>query len=107
MGGTNEGGRKAAKRNKELYGDDYYKKIGSAGGKASGTGGFAAGDEGRERARIAGRLGGAKSRRKASKYEFGGEMLTRKEIAKRLGVSLPTIIYRLRHHGNVFGIEEK
>ncbi len=40
MAGTKEGGAKAALRNKEKYGEDFYKNIGSTGGKASGTGGF-------------------------------------------------------------------
>lgn len=40
MAGTREGGAKTAKVNKERYGQDYYKRIGSIGGKASNTGGF-------------------------------------------------------------------
>jgi general stress protein YciG len=60
MAGTREGGRKAAAKNKELYGPDFYKEIGSRGGKNGRTGGFAAN---RELAREAGRIGGLKSRR--------------------------------------------
>lgn len=55
-----EGGKKAAKRNKELYGNDFYQKIGAMGGKKSRGGGFAANPE---LAREAGRKGGKKSRK--------------------------------------------
>ena len=41
MAGTLEGGRNAAKTNKEKYGSDFYAKIGSMGGKKGTTGGFA------------------------------------------------------------------
>ena len=40
MAGTKEGGIKASQRNKELYGKDFYAKIGSRGGKKGTTGGF-------------------------------------------------------------------
>ena len=64
MSGTPEGGAKAAKKMKELYGSDFYKTIGSKGGKLGHTGGFYAN---RELAREAGRIGGAKSKRGPSK----------------------------------------
>ncbi len=64
MAGTIIGGRKAAQRNKELYGSDFYQRIGTIGGrrgKADGTvKGFALDPE---RARRAGRVGGVISRR--------------------------------------------
>jgi hypothetical protein len=69
MAGTREGGKNAAARNKEKYGDDFYAKIGAMGGKAGRTGGFASSDigydglTGKERARIAGRKGGLIGRR--------------------------------------------
>lgn len=63
MAGTYEGGLAAAKTNKEIYGDDFYKRIGAKGGKNGRTGGFAAN---RELARRAGAIGGRKSRRGAS-----------------------------------------
>jgi hypothetical protein len=63
MAGTPDGGRKAATTNKKRYGRDFYKRIGSDGGRSGHTGGFAAGEEGRERARYYGSLGGRKSRR--------------------------------------------
>lgn len=43
---------------------DYYVKLGQVGGKLSKGGGFAAGDAGRERARVYGRIGGRISRRR-------------------------------------------
>lgn len=69
MGGTLEGGRKAAATNKKEYGEDFYRRIGKKGGQASKRGGFASdkvgkdGLTGRERARIAGYRGGRISRR--------------------------------------------
>ena len=65
MSGTKAGGIKAAKTNKELHGDDFYKKIGKKGGKVMGVmKGFAAN---RELASKAGRKGGLISRRGKSK----------------------------------------
>jgi general stress protein YciG len=60
MAGTKAGGEKAAKKNKELYGKDFYANIGARGGRKGRTGGFAAN---RELARIAGAKGGRISRR--------------------------------------------
>lgn len=60
MAGTVEGGKKAALKN--LANDpNFYRRIGSIGGKNGTTGGFAAN---RELARIAGAKGGRISRRK-------------------------------------------
>ncbi len=33
IGGTKEGGRKAAATNKQLFGDDWYSRIGAMGGR--------------------------------------------------------------------------
>jgi hypothetical protein len=63
MAGTKAGGLKAAATNKARRGADFYAKIGAKGGKNGRTGGFAAGDEGRERARVYGAIGGRISRR--------------------------------------------
>lgn len=63
MPGTQAGGLKAAKTNKERHGQDFYKRIGAKGGQNGNTGGFAAN---RELARIAGAKGGKISRRPAS-----------------------------------------
>lgn len=60
MSGTIQGGKTAAQTNKERYGDDWYKRIGSIGGKKGTTGGFAAN---RELAREAGKIGGQRSRK--------------------------------------------
>lgn len=60
MAGTPEGGKKAAATNKRKYGDDFYAKIGTMGGKIGRTGGFWAD---RELARTAGAKGGRKSKR--------------------------------------------
>jgi hypothetical protein len=64
MAGTPAGGAKAAATNKTKYGQDFYARIGSMGGRAGHTGGFYAN---RELARIAGRKGGLKSRRGPSR----------------------------------------
>lgn len=61
MAGTQAGGIKAAKSNKERHGADFYQKIGAKGGANGTTGGFAANPE---LARIAGKKGGQISRRK-------------------------------------------
>ena len=60
MPGTKIGGMKAAKKNKELYGDNFYRMIGSKGGQNGHTGGFAANPA---LARVAGAKGGRISRR--------------------------------------------
>lgn len=62
MAGTKEGGKKASITNKEKHGEDFYKRIGSMGGKSGDHSkrGFASNPE---LAREAGRKGGKKSRR--------------------------------------------
>jgi hypothetical protein len=60
MAGTREGGLKAAQKNIEKFGLDFYKVQGAKGGKKGTTGGFYAN---RELARTAGAIGGAKSKR--------------------------------------------
>lgn len=64
MAGTPTGGAKAAATNKAKYGSDFYAEIGRKGGKNGHTGGFAANPE---LARIAGAIGGRKSRRGKAK----------------------------------------
>lgn len=64
MSGTVSGGKKAGVTNKELYGPDYYARIGRIGGKLGRTGGFFAN---RELARVAGAKGGRISKRRAAK----------------------------------------
>lgn len=60
MAGTKIGALKAAEKNRKLYGEDYYQRIGAKGGTKSRGGGFVAN---RELARIAGAKGGKISRR--------------------------------------------
>jgi len=60
MSGTKIGGIAAAVTNKQRQGEDFYRRIGSKGGKNGHTGGFAAD---RELARRAGAKGGTISRR--------------------------------------------
>lgn len=69
MAGTEKGGREAAKTNKKKYGADFYAKIGAKGGQRGHTGGFAAGKEGRDRARKFGAIGGRLSRRGKAQSE--------------------------------------
>ena len=64
MAGTKEGGRKAAVTNKLKYGDNFYANIGRRGGRNGHTGGFFANPE---LARIAGAIGGRKSKRGPAK----------------------------------------
>ena len=66
MAGTKEGGKKASITIKEIHGEDFYKRIGSKGGKSGDPSkrGFASNPE---LAREAGRKGGKKSRRGKSK----------------------------------------
>lgn len=61
MAGTKAGGLRAAATNKAKHGSDFYKRIGSIGGKLGTTGGFAANPE---LARLAGAKGGRISRRR-------------------------------------------
>lgn len=73
MAGTKAGGLKTAVTNRLIHGDNFYREIGRKGGKAGRTGGFAStkpgpdGLTGWERARIAGAIGGRKSRRGPAK----------------------------------------
>lgn len=81
IAGTVSGGKLAAKKNKALYGKDFYARIGRAGGRAGKgvgyQGGFASeavgvgGMDGRTRASVFGRVGGRKSRRGPSKKTLG------------------------------------
>jgi len=103
MAGTTEGGKLAAKKNKELYGEDFYGVIGSKGGKLGRTGGFAAGEEGRKRAREAGAKGGTISRRGPAVYvSYKGERVTLSHLAKAEGIS-----YRTAHAQMTAGKYEK
>lgn len=76
MSGTIAGGKKAAKTNKERYGEDFYKINGAKGGKKGHTGGFAANHA---LAKIAGAKGGKISRRGPDKPGTVRKAYTRKE----------------------------
>ena len=73
MSGTVKGGKKASITNKQKHGEDFYKRIGQKGGKKSCNGGFGSskvgldGLTGLERAKIAGKKGGLRSKRGKSK----------------------------------------
>lgn len=60
MAGSKAGGLKAARTNKERYGEDWYARIGRKGGQNGHTGGFASNPE---LAKIAGAKGGRISKR--------------------------------------------
>lgn len=70
MAGTVEGGRKAAATNRKKYGKEFYANIGRKGGRNGHTGGFAANPE---LAKIAGAIGGRKSKRGPAKR--GGKVV--------------------------------
>ena len=80
MPGTREGAAKAVLTNKKIHGEDFYKRIGSKGGRNGTTGGFASdkvgedGLTGRQRASIAGAIGGFKSRRGPAKKDLEEEI---------------------------------
>ena len=69
MVGIKKGGIKARNTIKERYGDDFYQRIGQAGGQSSKKGGFASKKKGKdgltgsERASKVGAIGGSISRR--------------------------------------------
>lgn len=104
MGQTKAGAIKARQKIIELYGEDFYAKVGRKGGKNGTTGGFA---KDRELASKAGRIGGLKSRRTdvASKFEMNGEILTAKEWQKKLNVNLATV-YAYAKKGKLKKVEE-
>jgi general stress protein YciG len=66
MAGNVLGGKKAAQTNKAKYGENYYKEIGSLGGKAKVPKGFALMDP-KKLSEISGK-GGRISRRGINKY---------------------------------------
>ena len=75
MSGTKAGGIKARETNLRLYGKDFYRRNGQKGGKNGNTGGFASnvvgadGLTGRQRAVLAGAIGGHISRRGKAKHD--------------------------------------
>lgn len=89
MSGTKAGCKKAAQTNIEKYGKDFYRNIGRRGGRNGHTGGFSSETRGKdgltgfERAKIAGAIGGRKSRRGPSTkkrewlYNYGNKVIRR------------------------------
>lgn len=98
MAGTAIGAAKAAKTNIERHGEDFFKTIGSRGGRVTGVKkGFAAN---RETAVRAGMVGGTRSRRGKSEsgikrddkiFELWREGVKPTHIAKRLKVDYRTV----------------
>lgn len=73
MSGTKAGGLKAAKKNKEKFGEDFYKNLGKKGGSADHPKGR--GFQLSGKAREAGRKGGKISKRgKAKKWSYSQDM---------------------------------
>lgn len=82
---------------------NHFKEIGAIGGARSSNGGFAAGEEGRKRAREAGAKGGTISRRGPAVYvSYKGERVTLSHLAKAEGIS-----YRTAHAQMTAGKYEK
>lgn len=84
MAGNVEGGLKASKKNKKLYGKNFYQTIGQKGGRNGSRGkGFSSiligadGLTGRERARIAGARGGSVSSRAKKTHESDPNLVKR------------------------------
>lgn len=110
MAGTKAGGLKAAQTNKQQFGEDFYKNIGSKGGKNGKgpgyKGGFAADNK---RAKIAGAKGGSISRR-TSKYQKVFEenrnaieatlksKATLKDLAESMGVPYISLLNYVRKY---------
>ena len=92
MSGNKIGGLKVAQTNKRKYGEDYYVNIGRIGGKASNTGGFASnkvgadGLTGKERARLAGAVGGSSKRKTIKSVENEKKMVSKnaESVIKRI-----------------------
>lgn len=91
MAGTNNGGNAAANTNKLRYGEDFYKRIGAMGGKASNTGGFYVN---RELARKMGAIGGAHGRKGYKKQ------VSRKEQLKRDALEVEQELQRIHVRAN-------
>lgn len=77
MGQTSAGGKLAAAKIKEKYGNDHYAKIGHTGGQRGHTGGFY---KNTELARRAGAAGGKISRRKPASHCSQGHAYTADNI---------------------------
>jgi general stress protein YciG len=101
MSGTVSGGKLAAKKNKEKFGEDFYKKIGAQGGKATNVPkGFASdltgydGLTGKQRASVAGKRGGKVSKRKKTPQTSTSMTPARRDYYQ-LKYKKPTLIDKL------------
>ena len=80
MSGTKIGGLRAKQTNLEKHGEDFYQRIGAKGGRNGTTGGFASnkvgedGLTGRQRAVLAGAIGGHTSRRGPARIDLEEEI---------------------------------
>ena len=101
MPGTKAGGIKARNTNLKLHGKDFYKRIGTKGGRSGHTGGFASNPE---LARTVGAIGGRKSKRKSENVkiinqnskrirELASKGVSYTDIARMLKVPYSSIIY--------------
>ena len=100
--GTSEGAKKALEKILAAN-PNHFREIGKIGGQRGKTGGFAAGEEGRKRAREAGSRGGTISRRGPAVYvSYKGERVTLSHLAKAEGIS-----YRTAHAQMTAGKYEK
>jgi hypothetical protein len=105
VSGTKEGGRNAARSNKDRYGMDYYSQIGIKGGSVKGIKkGFATFSK--EKISAAGRKGGyVSSRSRATIEEFikvWDNSDTVNDVARRLGMTQGSVYskaYLLRKQG--------
>lgn len=88
MAQTKAGTIKTHKKIVELYGEDFYAKVGRKGGQNGTTGGFA---KDRDLARRAGRLGGLKSTRAGIKNGEGKSERSLKKYKKINVVASETI----------------
>lgn len=101
MSGTREGNAKVVITLKQKYGDDYFKRIGAVGGKKSIGGGFAAGEEGRARARVYGAIGGKLGKRGPCKPGCTcGLHMNGKRYATRTSMERPNTAVASRHDSN-------
>lgn len=105
MSGTRAGGLKAKETNIKKYGNNFYNRIGSKGGKVGHTGGFFGKPA---LAKIAGAKGGRKSRRDGTytytavseECSYSGSV---SHLAKVLGVTEPSIYVAYRENRKLLG----
>ena len=91
MPGTKAGGIKARDKNLKLHGKDFYKRIGTMGGRSGHTGGFAANPE---LARIVGAKNVKIINQNSKRIkDLAGKGVSYTDIARMLKVPYSSIIY--------------